>query len=67
MYTIQDFKIGDRVKGRKGNWTFEGVVASFSKRKHIFIRPNESLIGEHEYYHRVLPHWITEIVDKGNK
>jgi hypothetical protein len=64
MYTIHDFNIGDRVKVRKGKTAYEGVIVDFSKGKHIFIRPNESLSSGREYYHRALPHWITEIVNK---
>jgi hypothetical protein len=60
MYSIHDFKIGDRVKVRKGTWTFEGEIADFT-RKHIFIQAN----GEPEgHYFRALPHWITDIVDE---
>jgi hypothetical protein len=57
MFTIQDFKIGDRVKVRKGRVAYEGEVAHFSKGKHIFI------LVEDGTYRRALPHWVTEIVD----
>ena len=62
MFASRTFKIGDHVKGRKGTWAFEGEVADFT-RKHIFILVDV----EKGLYHRVLPHWITEIVDVPEK
>jgi hypothetical protein len=64
MFRIQDFKTGDRVKVRKGNTAYEGVVVDFYKRSHIFIQGDNKPKG---HLYRALPHWITEIVDEGNK
>jgi len=63
MFTIQDLKVGQRVKVRKGKVAYEGVIVDFSRKRHLFIRPDESPIGLGEYHHRALPHWITEIVE----
>jgi hypothetical protein len=44
---VQDFKIGDHVKGRKGTWAFEGEVHRLGRACHIRPIAQEAAVADH--------------------